>query len=71
MIPKNIEKEHVIQAIEESKRSGVPPRKKSRKYYVAYENKSFPVKYVISLAIDKSNRPICCIHRANEYFIHV
>ena len=58
MIPKNIEKEHVIQAIEEIKRSGVPPRKKSRKYYVAYENESFPVKYVISLANKYANGKI-------------
>jgi DNA polymerase III delta prime subunit len=55
MIPKNIEKKHIVEAIEEIKRLGVPPRKRSRKFYVDYENELFPVKYVISLANKYAN----------------
>jgi hypothetical protein len=62
MIPKNIERKHIVEAIEEIKRSGVSPRKRSRKYYVSYENELFPVKYVISLANKYANGAILETH---------
>jgi AAA+ superfamily predicted ATPase len=50
MIPKNIEREDVIQAIEEIARSGVPYHRASVRYNVIYDDKPYPPKYVISLA---------------------
>ena len=55
MIPKNIRKEHVIKAIEEIKRSGVPEGRRSRKFLLEFEGEFYPPKYVISLANKYAN----------------
>ena len=50
MIPKNIHREHVLKAIEEIKRSGIPAGRGSRKFLIAFNGDYYPPKYVISLA---------------------
>ena len=50
MIPKNIAPEHVIQAIDEIARYGVPYHRASVRYNLIYEGNPYPPKYVISLA---------------------
>lgn len=49
-IPKNINQEHIIQAIQRIEREGVPERRESTKFNLFYANKYYPPKYVISLA---------------------
>ena len=50
MIPSNITREHIIEAINEIRRSGVPSHRESVRWSLVYEGKQFPPKYVISLA---------------------
>lgn len=50
MIPANISREHVVQAIMQVKRNGVPKGRGSRKFRLFYEGECYPPKYVISLA---------------------
>lgn len=50
MIPSNIEREHIVKAIEEIDSNGVPPRRESRDNHLIFEGKRYPPKYVISLA---------------------
>lgn len=50
MIPQNIKREHVVKAIEEIEKSGVPREWDSKKFLLEYHNKFYPPKYVISLA---------------------
>lgn len=49
-IPKNINQENVIEAIRKIDREGVPERRESTRFSLAYEGKYYPPKYVISLA---------------------
>ncbi|MGG0937006.1 HNH endonuclease [Brevibacillus centrosporus] len=49
-IPKNISREHVLDAIKYIDEHGVPPKKESTKYDLFYNNKQYPPKYVISRA---------------------
>ncbi|UYG95341.1 HNH endonuclease [Cytobacillus firmus] len=49
-IPKNINKEHVINAIQKIEREGVPERRESTRFSLFYEGKFYPPKYVISIA---------------------
>ncbi|RLG90054.1 MAG: hypothetical protein DRO36_06730 [Candidatus Hecatellales archaeon] len=55
MIPKNIKREHVIKAIEEIKRNGIPKGSDSRKFLLEFNGKYYPPKYVISLANKYAN----------------
>jgi len=55
MIPKNIKREHVIKAIEEIKRNGIPKGRNSRKFLLELDGKYYPSKYVISLANKYAN----------------
>jgi hypothetical protein len=55
MIPKNINKNHILLAIQEIDRNGIPPDRISKKYYVVYNEKKYPPKYVLSLANKYSN----------------
>jgi hypothetical protein len=55
MIPKNIKHEHVLRAIEEVERSEVPPGRDSEKYDLQYNQKTYPPKYIISLANKYAN----------------
>jgi hypothetical protein len=49
-IPKNINKEHVVEAIQKIDREGVPDRRESTRFNLAYGGKHYPPKYVISIA---------------------
>jgi len=55
MIPRNIKREHVIKAIEEIKRNGVPKDRNSRKFLFEFNGEYYPPKYVISLANKYAN----------------
>jgi len=55
MIPKNIRKEHIIKAMGEIKKSGIPKGRCSRKFLLEFEGKFYPPKYVISLANKYAN----------------
>ena len=50
MIPSNIERGHIIKAIREIDLNGVLPRRNSKKFYLIFEGKQYPPKYVLSLA---------------------
>ncbi|MCL0103504.1 hypothetical protein M1O51_02650 [Dehalococcoidia bacterium] len=50
MIPKNIKLEHILKAIEEIKRNGIPKGRNSRKFFLELNGDYYPPKYVISLA---------------------
>ena len=43
-IPKNINKEHVIEAIQKIDREGVPERRESTRFNLIYEGKYYPPK---------------------------
>jgi hypothetical protein len=55
MIPKNIKKKHVLSAIREIDKNGVPAERSSRKYHLHHNSKNYPPKYVIGLANEKAN----------------
>ena len=55
MIPKNISREHVLKAIEEVKRSGIPEGRGSKKFLVEFNGIYYPPKYIISLANKYAN----------------
>lgn len=50
MIPKNITKNHILDSIREVDKNGVPKGRNSRKFKLVYRGKTYPPKYVISLA---------------------
>ena len=50
LIPTNITQEHVLSVIAEIDIQGVPPKRLSRSWYLEYEGRSYPPKYVISKA---------------------
>lgn len=54
-IPKNITREHIIQAIEEIKIIGWPPRNNSTTYDLCYEEKRYPPKIVVMYANKYAN----------------
>jgi len=62
MIPPNITRQHIIQAIEEIKRDGVPGRRMSRKFLLEFRGQYYPPKYVISLANKYANRRLLPPH---------
>jgi len=55
MIPDNIKSEHILRAIEEVEESGVPAERDSEKYDLTYNKKTYPPKYIISLANKYAN----------------
>jgi len=55
MIPKNINRVHVLNAIRKIDRDGVPKSRKSRKFQLFYNGKYYPAKYVVSLANKYAN----------------
>ena len=55
MIPENIERKQVLQAIEEVKRTGIPEKRNSKKFLIKFEDGYFPPKFVISLANKYAN----------------
>jgi len=50
MIPSNIRKEHVIKAIREIDSNGIPPGRESKSFFLIFEGKQYPPKYVLSRA---------------------
>jgi len=58
MIPKNIKKEHIIKAIEEIKRNGIPKGRDSKKFLLEFNGEYYPPKYIISLANKHANGEI-------------
>ena len=55
MIPKNITKEHILEAINEIKKNGVPEGRSGKKFRLEYDGQCFPPKYTISLANEYAN----------------
>lgn len=55
MIPDNIELEHVLKAVDQIDREGVPPRRKSLRYDLVKDEKPYPPKYTISIANKYAN----------------
>jgi hypothetical protein len=55
MIPNNITQEHVLKAMEEIKKSGVPEERKAVKFHLLYQGYNFPPKFVISIANKHAN----------------
>jgi hypothetical protein len=56
MIPKNINKDHILAAIAEINKNGIPSGRNATKYHLIYKDKTFPPKYVISLANKFANK---------------
>ena len=50
MIPANITQEHIIKAINEIAKNGVPPGRDSKKFKLLFQGSHYPPKYVISIA---------------------
>jgi hypothetical protein len=55
MIPKNIQREHILKAIQEVKITQIPAGRNSRKFLIAFNGDYYPPKYVISLANKYAN----------------
>jgi len=55
MIPKNIKAEHVIKAIKEIERDGIPKSRSSKKFLLELNGEYYPPKYVVSLANKYAN----------------
>lgn len=55
MIPENIKREHILKAIEEVDKSGVPLERNSEIYDLEYNKKIYPPKYIVSLANKYAN----------------
>jgi hypothetical protein len=56
MINKNIKREDVLKALAEIDKSGVPANRKSRKFNLIHNHKTYPPKYVLSLANFMANK---------------
>ena len=65
MIPQNIDKAAVLAAINQINDEGVPASRQSRTYYMEYEGKLYPPKYVVSLANKRVNG---CELPASEFY---
>jgi len=55
MIPKNIHLEHILKAIEEIKKFGIPAGRSSKKIHLEYNGEFCPPKYIVSLANKYAN----------------
>lgn len=55
MIPKSMSKQHILKAIEEIDRNGVPKNREATKFILLYNGKFYPPKYVLSLANKYAN----------------
>lgn len=55
MIPKNIYREHILKAIEEIEKVGIPVGRSSKKYRLEFNSKYYPPKYIITLANKYAN----------------
>ena len=50
MISNKISEKHILKALKEIDRNGIPNNRKSKKYHLVHKNKSYPPKYVLSIA---------------------
>jgi hypothetical protein len=50
MIPSNIQREHIIEAIIETDKLTIPPERLSKKFLLEYEGRHYPPKFIISIA---------------------
>jgi hypothetical protein len=50
MIPNNIKSEHILAALAEIDRNGIPPGRQATKFVLVCEGRKYPPKYVLSLA---------------------
>ena len=50
MVKKEVTTQHILQALNEIDRIGVPKRRQSTKFNLYHDGKSYPPKYVLSLA---------------------
>ena len=55
MIPKNINRKHIIKAIEEIKKVRIPEGRSSKKFLLEYNGEYYPPKYIISKANKYAN----------------
>ena len=56
MVPDNITKQHVLEAIANYNKNGIRfPLAKSKKFYLEYKNALYPPKYIICLANEFAN----------------
>lgn len=55
MIPSNIKREHIIEAIQNIEKYGVPKGRESRRFQLLSNGKLFPPKYVVSIANKYAN----------------
>lgn len=55
MIPTNITKKHILNAIADIDENGVVKGRDSRKYHLVYHGNHYPPKYVVSLANMRAN----------------
>jgi hypothetical protein len=56
MIPREITREHILEAIEVIDRNGVPAGRQSRKFLLRHSDRLYPPKYVVSLACNTACR---------------
>jgi 5-methylcytosine-specific restriction protein B len=49
MIPHNITRKHILQALEKIDQDGVPPNRSARGYELRYLEKRYPPKYVVAV----------------------
>lgn len=55
MIPQNIKRKHILRAIQDIEKLGFPKSRISRKFVLEYKGKTYPPKYLISLANKHAN----------------
>jgi hypothetical protein len=55
MIPSNIDQAHILKAIGDIEKNGVPKGRESKKFQLIYNGKYYPPKYVVSLANKYAN----------------
>ncbi len=55
MIPKNIARNHILNAIQKIDKDGIPKGRDSKKFRLPYGAKTYPPKYVVSLANKLAN----------------
>ena len=55
MIPQNIKREHILEALQHIAREGIPRGRSSKKFLFEYNGKQYPPKYVITLANKYAN----------------
>jgi len=65
MIPSNITREHVLKAIKEIDQKGMPRRRVSTRYNLIMEGKTYPPKYLITIANRYANGEEWSSHNFN------